>query len=173
MNAKCEKWYSLIEEDRIALEKLLANIPPEQFTRQPKTGQWSIAEIVSHLITADRLSLDYMKKKSQAIESLDDVGLVEEFKMLLFIISQRAPLKFKAPFVVSQNTPNTVDISILLNQWETLRKDIKKFITKIPEPFIKRKIYRHPFLGRIDAKLFLQATYEHYHHHLPQIKRLL
>lgn len=173
MNPKIEQWFNRIEKDRIELEKTLAGITPEQFVKQPKPGRWSIAEIVSHLKVADQLSLEYMKKKSLGIESVGDTGFVEEVKMLLFIISQRAPLKFKAPKIVSQKTPENIDMVTLLKQWEVIRHDLKDFLNKIPEPFIKRKIYRHPFMGRIDARLFLQATYEHYHHHLPQIKRLL
>lgn len=173
MNQQYEKWFRKIEADRIELGKTLKEVTPDQFVKQPKPGQWSIAEIIAHLITADRLSLGYMKKKSLAIETLSDSGVMEELKMLLFIISQRVPIKYRAPKVVSQQTPDAVGMEELLRSWEKERQDLEAFLNTIPEPFSKRKIYRHPFIGLIDPKLFLQTTYEHYHHHLPQIKRLL
>lgn len=173
MNQQFEKWFRKIETDRIELGEILKEITPYQFGKQPKPGQWSIAEIIAHLITADRLSLGYMKKKSMAIESVGDSGLLEELKMLLFIISQRAPIKYRAPKVVSQQTPDAAGKEELLNNWEKVRQDLEAFLNTIPAPLSKRKIYKHPFIGRIDPKLFLQTTYEHYHHHLPQIKRLL
>lgn len=173
MNSTFEKWFSLIEKDRIELTDILEKTPKEKLEKQPQPGKWSIAEILSHLITADRLSLGYMKKKSQGIELVDDAGWFEELKMLIFIASQRLPINYKAPSGVLKNTPENLDVNEQLNQWELIRKEYDEFLTKIPAPYVKRKIYKHPIMGRVDAKLCLQSIYEHYHHHLPQIKRLL
>lgn len=173
MNPVFEKWVGIIEKDRIELCDALSTITQEQFTQRPTPEKWSISEIVSHLMTADRLSLDYMKKKSQAAESLSDVGWFEEIKMLAFIASQRVPIKYKAPKGVVQNTPRSIDLSTISKDWNSMMDDYKHFLGKIPDEHIRKKIYKHPILGRLDAKLCLQSIYEHYHHHLPQIKRLL
>ena len=173
MNPELEKWITTLERDRKELCDSLAGISQEQFIRRPASGKWSIAEIVSHLLTADRLSLDYMKKKSQGIESLKNAGWFEELKMMVFIASQRVPIKYNAPKRVVQNTPREINLTAVSGDWESLLHDYKQFLSTIPEKDIRKKIYRHPILGRLDAKLCLQSIYEHYHHHLPQIKRLL
>lgn len=173
MNSTLEKWIGIIETDRLELCTSLSGISEEQFIKPPTPGKWSIAEIVAHLITADRLSLEYMKKKSLAIESLEDAGWFEDFKMRLFIVSQRVPLKYSAPKAVVQNTPKQIDRDTLRNEWSSVLSDYRQFLNGIPEKHIRRKIYKHPIFGRIDAKLCLQSLHEHYHHHLPQIKRLL
>ena len=173
MNPTFEKWLRILENDRKELLNSLSKISDEQFTKQPKPGKWSLSEIVLHLIAADRLSLDYMIKKSQAIESLDDAGWVEDAKMLFFIASQRLPLKYKAPKGIIQNTPGTIEISAISKDWNLILLNYREFLGRIPEQYVRRKIYKHPMLGRMDAKLCLQSIHEHYQHHLPQIKRLL
>ncbi len=173
MNSTLGNWIGTLQTDRMELCNTLSGIPEELFTRQPKPGKWSIAEIVAHLITADRLSLEYMKKKSLAIETVGDAGWFEDFKMLVFTVSQRIPVKYNAPKGVLQNTPRSIERSNLSNDWNVLLQDYKIFLEGIPEQYTRRKIYKHPILGRIDAKLCLQSLHEHYHHHLPQIKRLL
>ncbi len=173
MNSSLENWIGRLQTDRMELCTTLSGIPEEQFTRPSQPGKWSIAEIVAHLITADRLSLEYMKKKSGAIETVGDAGWFEDFKMLAFTISQRIPIKYNAPKGVLQNTPRSIELSNLSNDWNAILQDYKIFLEGIPEQYTRRKIYKHPILGRIDARLCLQTLHEHYHHHLPQIKRLL
>lgn len=173
MNPILEKWFKILEKDRNELCNLLAEISQDQFTKRPSPGKWSISEIVSHLQTADRLSLDYMKKKSLAIETLKNAGWFDELKMLFFIASQRVPVKYNAPQRVVQSTLREIKLSSIQNDWESILVDYRQFLNGIPEHHTRKKIYKHPFLGRLDAKLCLQSIYEHYHHHLPQIKRLL
>jgi hypothetical protein len=173
MNPVLEKWLNTLETDRKELCNSLSGISQDQFTQRPFPGKWSISEIVSHLLTADRLSLDYMKKKSLAMETLKNAGWFEELKMIFFMASQRVPIKYNAPQRVVQSTPRDIDIATISNDWEVLLLDYRQFLSGIPEQHTRKKIYKHPILGRLDAKLCLQSIYEHYHHHLPQIKRLL
>ena len=173
MNPVLQKWYGILAHDRKELCNSLEGISQSQFTTRPPSGKWSISEIVSHLITADRLSLDYMKKKSQGAETLHDAGWFEEVKMMFFILSQRAPIKYNAPRGLVEKMPGEINLSNLKNEWNTLLLDYQNFLEKIPDQHLRKKIYKHPILGRMDAKLCLQSIHEHYHHHLPQIKRLL
>ena len=168
-----EKWLRTIERDRKDLWDSLASLTQDQFTRQPKSGKWSISEIVSHLMTAEKLSLEYMKKKSLAIESLGDSGWFDEIKMVFFIASQRIPVKYSAPKAVVKNTPRSTELATLSKEWSSIMLAYREFLGGIPAKYARRKIYKHPFLGRLDAKHCLQSINEHYHHHLPQIKRLL
>jgi hypothetical protein len=138
------------------------------------SGKWSVHQIIAHIITAERLSLNYLQKKSNAIHEVDDSGLWEELKMMMLVASQRLPgLKFKAPKVVVQNTPTDLDLASLQNEWDALRKELKEFLEKIPPGAEKRLIYKHVRAGRLNTIHALKFFREHIIHHTPQIKRLL
>ncbi len=171
MNAKLHQLYNSLESQRIKLLDSLKNLPPEKLNYQPE-GRWSINQVVAHLITAERMSVMYLTKKIQGIDEVDNTGLIEELKMIGLIISQRLPLKFKAPRVVVENTSHSSDLQQLEQEWNTLRMDLKNLLEKIGDHQIKRKIYKHVRAGKLNIQQALIFFREHIIHHQPQIKRL-
>jgi DinB superfamily len=171
LNPKLQYLYKKLEHEREMLSINLAKLPLGKLNYSPQ-GKWSINQIVAHLITAERLSLLYMQKKIQGIEEADDSGIVEELKMLVLIVSQRLPLKFKAPKVVKEHTSNTDNLEQLNRDWEKVRGDLKQLLETIPDKRINRKIYKHVFAGKLNVKHALRFLREHIIHHMPQIERL-
>lgn len=162
-----------MESQRHALLNSVRHLAKEKLNHQVK-GKWSINQIVAHLITAERLSLNYLQKKVNAIHEAENSTIWEEVKMALLVASQRLPgLKFKAPRVVVENTPSDVDLNSLQKEWETLRKDLRDFLDKIPDGQEKKLIYKHVRAGRLNTLHALRFFREHIVHHAPQIKKLL
>lgn len=60
-----------------------------------------------------------------------------------------------------------------LAAWDTVRNDMKDFLSSIPEEHLKKFIYRHPQVGRFNGRQALVVLREHFNHHLPQINSLL
>jgi uncharacterized damage-inducible protein DinB len=172
LNTKLQQLYSSLESQRIQLLDSLKSLPPQKLNHQPEGG-WSINQVVAHLITAERMSVMYLTKKMQGIEEVENSGLVEELKMIALIISQRLPLKFKAPRVVVENTPRSSDFRQLEQEWNTLRIELKNLLEKIGDHQTKRKIYKHVRAGKLNIQQALIFFREHIIHHRPQIQKLL
>jgi hypothetical protein len=117
------------------------------------------------------MSVQYMQKKMQGIDSAGDTGFWEEVKMVLLIVSQRLPLKYKAPQTVVQQTIQATSLQPLAEEWDQVRYELKQLIEKIPPHQSKRKIYRHVVAGRLNAHHALRFFHEHFVHHMPQIER--
>ena len=70
-------------------KQLLREVEPfsknEKFFASPE-GRWSVSQILSHLIHAERLSLEYMKKKALGIDKAGDTGIAEAIKFNLLLI---------------------------------------------------------------------------------------
>jgi uncharacterized damage-inducible protein DinB len=172
LNTKLNQLYDSLESQRIKLLDSLENLPLQRLNHQP-AGKWSINQVIAHLITAERMSVLYLTKKIQGIDEVDNTGLIEELKMIGLIISQRLPLKFKAPRVVVENTPSSSELKQLEKEWNTLRIDLKNLLEKVSDHQIKRKIYKHVRAGKLNIQQALIFFREHIIHHQPQIKRLL
>ena len=173
MHASFRKIFDEIETQRHALLESLATFSDEQLNKIPCPGRWSIAHILSHLITGERMSLLYVRKKMQAVKEVRDTGLWEEVKMVILKISQRLPgLKFKAPRKVVESTTLYHDLPAITREWENVRVEFKALLEKIPDEYLNRKIYRHPRAGYLNVKQGLIFFREHVIHHTPQIKRL-
>jgi uncharacterized damage-inducible protein DinB len=153
MNKSLLTYFAQLEQQKDNLLNELSSLSIEKLNSAP-AGKWSIAQIVAHLITAERLSIQYMQK------------------LIVLIISQRLPLRFKAPKLAKESTPTLSTLPELTAQWDSVRADLKQLLEKIPDHLVKRKIYKHVFAGKLNSRQALIFFREHFIHHLPQIQRL-
>lgn len=172
MNARLQKLFDALEMDRVAILKSVADLPAVQLIKA-RPGSWSAIQILAHLITAEKLSLRYMNKKILGISDAANTGIAEELKMLLLKVSQRLPLKFKAPKTVLDNTLTYGDLTALAADWEKERNELRVFLEKFSDNQIRKKVYRHVRAGMLNVHQALIFFREHQNHHLPQLKRLI
>lgn len=173
MNPKLRAIFDSVETQRKQILQEVSTLTADQFGASIN-GKWSIAQILTHLLTSERLSLNYMKKKSLGVDKLSDSGLFETLKSGALKLSQRLPfLKYKAPKYVVENTPQPMSFNELSDHWNTLRNELKNFLEGIEDRNVRKKIYKHPVAGRLDVIQAVSFFREHIIHHLPQIKRIL
>lgn len=173
MHPELQRAYDKIERQRNELLKELYQVPASILNEAPN-GKWSVNQILSHLITGEKMMVSYVSKKMLGIDETKDSGWFEALKMLILVISQRTPgLRFKAPGVVVEQTKDYQDLDKLKEQWETTRLELYELLSRVPDNMVKRKIYRHPVAGRLNVLQGTQFIQEHVIHHLPQIRRLI
>ena len=174
MNPTLHKLYTRIENQRNDLLTGVRQLSREQLIKNVAPGTWSVAEILSHIITAERISVQYIQKKLLGIQTVPDSGLIAEVKINLLWISQRLPwLKFTAPRYVVEHTPKYQDLDQITREWDHVRSELQVLLEKVPDTLIRRLIYRHVFAGYLNIQHALIFFHEHIVHHTPQIKRLV
>ncbi len=172
MNKTLSLHFDMLEKQRQqVLDKVRQH--PDAFDRKPNAGKWSVHEILAHLISAEKLSVRYILKKRQGIDGVGETGLTEEIKMLLFKVSQRLPLKFRAPATVVAATKKYTSYNDLVADWDAVRQSLKQILEQTDEKQLKKKIYKHIILGKLNIVHAVKFLREHVNHHLPQINRLL
>jgi hypothetical protein len=136
-------------------------------------NNWSVNQILNHLMSSERLALLYMRKKSLGVNDLDNSGWLEELKSVMLKVSQRLPIRYKAPRAVVEHTSSIADFEQLRTEWQQVRAGLIQFAGKIEEKNIYKKIFKHPVAGRLNVIQAIVFFREHLRHHLPQIQRLL
>lgn len=172
MQPELQKLFDTIEQQKADLLIQIGSLSAAQLHQHPP-GKWSLSQVFAHLITSEQLSVQYLKKKIQAIDEQPDTGLVEELKMWTLIISQRLPFKFKAPKVVVDHTPAFKNAAEIATAWNQTRTELKDLLGRFTANHLKRKIYKHPVAGKLNIVQATRFFSEHIIHHTPQIKRLL
>lgn len=166
--------FDALESQKSQTLDALKGLSGEQLNRRRQPGTWSIAEILSHIITSERLSVQYLQKKIQGIDQVRNSGSWENIKMGVLTLSLRLPgLKFKAPRKVVENTTLLTSLEQLSSEWTGVRSDMKTILENIPADKVKRLIYRQPRIGYINARQMLVFFSDHVTHHTPQIRRLI
>ena len=174
MNIKLQLLSEQIEHERNKLLNRLATLPPERLEHKASLTKWSVNEILIHLLTSEQLTLAYLKKKSLGWDQLRNSGVTQSLMMLILQLSQRLPLlKYKAPKGLVASTPEPISLTDLRIRWDSSRTELKNFLETIHEKNLYKLVYKHPVAGRFDIIQCIKFMHEHFHHHLPQIKRLL
>lgn len=173
MNKSFNHVFDELEKQREEILQSVKQLSHEAFNQAPKPGKWSVAQILTHILTSEKLSLGYMRKKVQGIDRLEDSGILESLRLWLLIVSQRIPVKYKAPRVVVENTPETLSLAQVTEEWTNFRKELAVFLSMIDDKHARRVIYKHPLAGRFDVRQTLIFFREHINHHRPQIERIL
>lgn len=171
MNPQLNQLFSSLEAQRHhLLEK--AKIASARFNTSPGNNKWSIHQILAHLVAAEKLSVQYVRKKMQGIDQAKDAGLIESLKMIVLKISQQLPFKFNAPQPVVALTATYSNLDELITDWNNTRITLKNLLEEIRDDQTKRLIFKHPVVGKLDITQALEFMKEHVAHHLPQLKRL-
>jgi uncharacterized damage-inducible protein DinB len=173
MNRALEKIYTVLEVQRSDLFNQLQGCTPAQLQSKPSPSSWSVLQILTHLYASEKLSFNYIKKKSLGIQTVGNAGLRQLMLMPILKISQRLPLRFKAPKVVVENTPEPLTLEQLIDQWSLLRLELKVHLENVSDGNLKKLVYKHPFAGRLSLPQAMQFFAEHINHHQPQIKKAL
>jgi len=174
MNPAFQKVYDELERQRETILNSVKNVSVEKYNRPRAEGKWSLGQILTHILTAEGLSISYMKKKYQGADQTDNSGIMASLRLILLIISQRIPvLKFNAPKVVVENTPPVLPFQTLIENWDAQRNDLKLFLERMEEKNYKKLIYKHPIAGRLDTRQAMIFFGEHIIHHTPQIKQII
>lgn len=167
------KQFNSLEADRQKLLLTLTALPDETILFEAPTGKWSVNQILTHLLTSERLSVLYMRKKSLGIDAIGDSGIRESIKLIVLKISQRLPLKYKAPSILTEHTPEALPLPQVIQQWDRVRSDLRNFLEGVADKNIRKNIYKHPVVGMLDVMQAMTFFHEHIHHHWPQVKSLL
>ncbi len=174
MHTSLQKIFSEMEDQRLQLLGLVKGLSTESLNQSPTPGAWSLAQVFSHIITSERLTLNYVSKKIQAAETLDNSGMWEEIKSVLLMITQRFPgVKFRAPKAIVEKTVAYGSYAEIEEAWGTLRTELKSFLDAYPEKYLQRKVARHPFAGYLNIAQGVSFLRDHITHHTPQIRKLL
>ncbi len=173
MVSKIAHLHDYLEMQRKRVFANLADIEPTKLTTRPAPHGWSVLQVLAHLVTAERLSMQYIRKKKQGIATASNTGPWDEFKFWLLKMSQRIGFKYRAPRAVVSSTPAFNTLAQAGEAWAQQRADLKALLAEFTEDDLRKKIFKHPFAGRLNIVQTLIFFGEHVRHHEPQIERLI
>ncbi len=168
MLKKLEWKFNKLEYQREEL-LALASAGTENKLKAKPYGKWSVLEILSHIVTAEQLSQAYLQKKMQGLDSLPDAGWSSWFRSALLTLSQRVPLKYRAPRRVVENTPPGLPLREIKDRWDQSRSAFAQLLERFKDNTAHKAVYRHPAVGYLNIGQMLTFYRDHIVHHRPQI----
>lgn len=170
MNPELQSRWQQLEESKQAMVSMLGNrLRDEHF--QP-TGEWSMAQVVEHILASEGGTLGYMKKKSSGgWDSLEEATSEHHEKSSAINARLESDERYKAPDVLPE-PGNTTPLNELLHTWNLLREQLYNFLLTIESAHHNKLVFRQPAAGMLTVLHTLEFMDAHLRHHLPQIERI-
>jgi hypothetical protein len=135
-------------------------------------GEWSIAQVVEHILSSETGTLGYMKKKSSGgWDALEDVGDEHHASSAAINARLESDERYKAPDVLPEPT-NAIALNELFEKWNALRTELVEFVSRIQPEHFHKLVFRQPAAGMLSVLHALEFMDAHLRHHLPQIERI-
>ena len=158
-----------LEQQRVVLLARLEGVGDARLNTKPQPDKWSIIQILCHLSLAERLSVDYLRKKMTKTNELEKSGLGSAFKTWALKMLLRSRLKFKAP-ARSAVLPDQQEFEVTRSDWDKVRQEIREIIESFPDAMTHLAVFRHPVAGPMNIHQTLAFLTEHFGHHARQIE---
>ncbi|HEY8234901.1 MAG TPA: DinB family protein [Vicinamibacteria bacterium] len=161
-----------LERSRVRALALIEGKDGVQLNRPPAPGKWSALQVLHHVVTAEALTLAYIRKKQQAGAALPAASVASRLRLLLVEVALASPLRVRAP-AVTADVPQQLDADGLRARWDDVRRELAALVEAFPNEFIDRLVFRHPYAGRMTLAHALGTLEAHLEHHVRQVERAL
>jgi DinB superfamily len=161
-----------LEASRRRALGVAGSAPHAALNRAPAPGRWSALQVLHHVVTAEALTLGYIRKKMQAGLALEQAGPASRLRLLVLQVTLALPLRIKAP-ATTGDVPAESELEALRARWDDVRRDLGVLVESFPPELLDRLVFRHPYAGRMTLAHALGTLEAHLDHHIPQVERAL
>lgn len=134
MNLNLDRCARDIKDARLRAQALVRSLEPDQFTKQPEPGKWSVAECILHLNTTAQVVQSLMEKaiaEGKRNKTLGSGPFRIGFKGRLLVWIAEPPPKFRIRAPRSVRPPAQIDNPLRLlpdflkaqDEWERLMRE--------------------------------------------------
>jgi hypothetical protein len=162
-----DKYEKLLEYTKVLMDRL-ENVDPEILQHKPDPATWSPIQVLDHVVMAERVSNNYIKKKYNAIEEVPVAGVRAKFGCYAMKLSLQLPKKFKAPSYVNQ-PDGLKSIKDINESWNEVRTELREFLESYPDKYVDKALFKHPFVGRLSLTQMMEVHLIHLQRHEKQI----
>lgn len=142
----------------------------EVLNRAPAPGKWSALQVLQHVVTAEALTLGYVRKKMQAGAALEKAGPASRLRLLTVQLTLALPLRVRAP-AITADVPAESELRALRARWDEVRRNLEDLVRTFPPELLDRLVFRHPYAGRMSLAHALGTLEAHLDHHIRQVIR--
>jgi hypothetical protein len=150
--------------------KLLAAVDPldsDRFNQRPAENEWSVAEILHHLcLVEERVVADLERGLAGEPHT---VGLLRRLIPTSIVASRL--VRVKAPRSVTPANPPEKNLG--LKNYDAARNRLKELCSTEGKEKLKRVVFNHPFLGKLDGAAAVSFVGYHELRHYKQIREVL
>jgi len=145
-----------------------------KLNEKPSASEWSVLQIMQHLMMAESGAVSYVKKKLSFQPELADANVLSSFRSIFLNMTLTSPFKIKAPEQISGDALlTTLTFWEVAKNWKVQRTELEAYLESLPADYFTKDLYKHPLSGKMTLSNMLSFFNKHVDRHTRQIKRTL
>ena len=149
----------------------LVDYSTEELNYKPSENEWSISQVIEHLIESETGTNKYVNYKLKNIDEQPKAGLKSYLSSRALNKNMKSDKKFKVPTLFSEPEIGN-DYNQLKEKWDNSRMFLIKTVETFPAEKMNRAIFKHTAAGLLNINQTLSFLINHLNHHIPQIDAL-
>jgi len=161
-----------IEASRELLFNDLKKYTEDQLNFKPTENEWSILQVMNHLMMAEVSSVVYVQKKlTNGLADIPKMDAEGDERFAQLASYMQADNRTSAPPMVTPTFERTT-LAATREGWDTIRQDTATQLERFGEADLNKAAYKHLLAGRMSIVQMLGFFRLHFNRHLGQIERI-
>ncbi len=171
MLPKLEVVYNEYKEAKGKFLERLSEFSEEERTFKPSEKEWSMNEVLEHLLISETLILQRFEKNPPK-ESTYKIGISGKAKAMMMRQFMKSSRKVAAPLdtLAPMGGKNYEELS---GAFLACSAGLKKYLDDFPQEKMKVSVFKHPIAGGLNMVGTLHFFHDHIIHHGHQVERII
>jgi hypothetical protein len=161
--------FEMYDRSRRALLDDLANLDDHQLRRKPGHRDWSILQIVQHMVLAERDVMQYLPEPKELIARKRGLRAQIFYLVVLLILKWNIRVPVPSKGMVPDGNSS---LSELRQQWDKNLRWLRGYLDSLKSEDLKRAVFSHPVAGPLTGPQAGKLAQYHFDAHFRQIKRV-
>ena len=157
------------DQNRKALLDDLERLNDDQLRRKPGPNQWSILQIVQHMVLAERDVMQYLPEPEELISRKR--GLRARIFYLVVLLILKWNIRVPVPSEGMVPDGNT-SLSDLRQQWDENLRWFRGYLDTVKPKDLKRAVFSHPIAGPLTGPQAGKMAQYHFDVHFRQLEKV-
>ena len=157
------------DQNRRALLADLEGLSSEQIRRKPGPDNWSLLEIVQHMVLSEREVLEYLPEPKELIDRHRGLRARLAYVLVLMVLKWHLPVPVPSDGMVPDGNTS---LSELRQQWDENIGWLRDYLDSVRPADLARAVFRHPVAGPLTVTQAARIAKLHFDAHHRQIRKV-
>jgi hypothetical protein len=159
----------IYDRKRRAVLDDLAGLSDDQLKRKPGPKDWSIMQVVQHMVLAERDVLQNLPEPVELIDRKRGLRARLSYALVLFILRWGIRVPVPAEGMVPDGNTS---LSEVRQRWDENLRWLNGYIDTLRPEDLKRAVFSHPIAGPLTGPQAGKMAKLHFEAHLRQIRKI-
>ena len=158
--------FEMYDRSRRALLDDLAVLNDDQLRKKPSPSEWSILQIVQHMVLAERDVMQYLPEPKELIHRKRGLRARIFYVVVLLILKWNIRVPVPSEGMVPDGNTS---LSELRQQWDENMRWFRGYVDALGPEDLQRAVFSHPIAGPLTGPQAGTLAQYHFEAHLRQI----